>query len=154
MAFYVFTNLGIVVEHLNSLAVLTEVANVGGVSLGRGLGSLVQTAAFVGFMAASWKQHAYHIYLASLKKYTLPTGGAFNLIVAPHYTAECAIYLALAILSAPIDGMFNVTILCALAFVIVNLGITADGTKRWMVDKFSESGAEIEERWRMIPGIF
>ncbi|RMZ76776.1 hypothetical protein DV737_g4652, partial [Chaetothyriales sp. CBS 132003] len=154
LAFYVFANLGIVLDHLHSLPLLTQAADVGGTSLASALGSVAQTAALVGFAVASWKQHAYHVYLASLKKYTLPTGGVFNVIVAPHYTAECAIYLALAILSAPIGRVFNVTILCALSFVIVNLGTTADGTKQWMVVKFSESRAEIEKRWRMIPGLF
>ncbi|RMD42413.1 hypothetical protein DV735_g2745, partial [Chaetothyriales sp. CBS 134920] len=155
MAFYACVNLGILAEHLRSLSVLgsTEAAD-GGVLLGRGLGVWVQTTAFAGFVAASWKQHVYHRYLASLKKYTLPAEGAFRIIVAPHYTAECVIYLALAILSAPAGGKFNVTILYALAFTIVNLGTTADGTKRWMLVKFSENRKEIERRWKMIPGLF
>ncbi|RMZ84280.1 hypothetical protein DV738_g756, partial [Chaetothyriales sp. CBS 135597] len=155
MAFYACVNLGILAEHLGSLSVPgTTAADEAGVMLSRGLGVWVQTAALAGFVAASWKQHEYHSYLASLKKYTLPAEGAFRIIVAPHYTAECVIYLALAILSAPAGNKLNVTILYALAFTIVNLGTTADGTKRWMLGKFSEHREEIEQRWKMIPGLF
>jgi 3-oxo-5-alpha-steroid 4-dehydrogenase 3 len=65
--------------------------------------------------------------------------------------AECGIYLSLVLLQAPDEqGRSNWSLLCALVFVIVNLGVTADETKKWMMAKFPERRKEIEMRWRMI----
>jgi len=100
---------------------------------------------------ASRQQQEAHKHLASLKKYTLPTQGLFSNIVCPHYTCECLIYVGLAAAAAPRGHVFNPTLLCALFFVVANLGATANNTKRWYVEKF---GADKVPRWRMIPFIF
>ncbi|KAB8278842.1 hypothetical protein BDV30DRAFT_233303 [Aspergillus minisclerotigenes] len=104
------------------------------------------------FLFASGLQHDAHHYLFSLKKYTLPSHPLFRSIVCPHYTAECAIYLSLALLAAPRGEMINKTVLSAAVFVTVNLGVTASETKRWYMQKFGESS--VRERWNMIPWVY
>lgn len=113
------------------------------------------------FLLASGMQHDCHAYLASLKKpangenkseYQLPDHPAFNLSLSPHYFAECMIYTALSILAAPEGTWLNWTLVTALIFVVVNLGVTADGTRKWYREKF---GAEaVAGRARMIPSIY
>lgn len=104
------------------------------------------------FILASGVQHDCHAYLASLKKYSVPEHPIFRHLVCPHYFVECLIYLALAIVAAPSGRLVNWTIMCALVFVGVNLGVTADGTKSWYMQKF---GAEsMSGKWRMIPYVF
>lgn len=97
-------------------------------------------------------QYDAHAYLAGLKKYTLPDHPIFHNLVCPHYFAECLIYLALSIIAAPPGYMFNHTIFCALVLVAANLGVTADGTKRWYEQKFGIES--VKNRWRMIPFVF
>ncbi|OGM44620.1 protein DFG10 [Aspergillus bombycis] len=104
------------------------------------------------FLFASGLQHDAHHYLFSLKKYTLPSHPLFRSIVCPHYTAECAIYLSLALLAAPQGEMINKTVLSAVVFVTVNLGVTASETKRWYMQKFGENS--VRERWNMIPWVY
>lgn len=113
---------------------------------------------FVGvllFIMSSGIQHDCHVHLANLKSkpgdYKLPTHPAFQSIVAPHYTAECLIYLSLAIVGAPY-GLFNLTLTSALVFVIVNLGVTAAGTKGWYERRFGEES--VKAKWNMLPGIW
>jgi 3-oxo-5-alpha-steroid 4-dehydrogenase 3 len=104
------------------------------------------------FITASSMQHDCHVYLASLKKYTLPDHGLFKLVLCPHYTSECFIYLALAIAGAPEGHVLNRTWLMVLFFSVANLGVTADSTREWYGQKF---GADrIKGRWRMIPFVF
>ena len=116
--------------------------------------SLQALSATLLFVLASMWQHKYHQYLASLVKYTLPTRFGAKSIVAPHYTAECLLYLSLTILAAPRDQYLNRTLLGVTIFVIVNLGVTADGTQIWQLSKFKDRRPEIEKRWRMLPGLF
>ncbi|KAL2431557.1 hypothetical protein ABEF95_011442 [Exophiala dermatitidis] len=170
LAFYVVTNVAIWTEHIDSgTGTHVDVAQQKA-ARGSGTGTTQRVLRLLTprfllctllFFYASYKQHYYHSYLATLKKYTLPNGAAFRLIVAPHYTAECAIYLALAVLdvapqtqkqaqTSPISW----TLFCALVFVAVNLGVTADGTSTWMIHKFPEKEQEIRRRWRMLPGIW
>jgi len=104
------------------------------------------------FIIASGVQHDCHKYLASLQKYTLPTHPAFQRLICPHYTAECLIYLSLALIAAPEGELMNKTILTALIFVTVNLGVTADASKEWYEAKFGKES--VAGRWRMIPLIF
>ncbi|TVY47911.1 Polyprenol reductase [Lachnellula occidentalis] len=85
------------------------------------------------FIFASALQNDSHKHLASLKKYSLPQRGPFKQIVCPHYMAECLIYVALAIISAPPGQALNKTVLAGLGFVVTNLGVTADSTKKWVV---------------------
>lgn len=104
------------------------------------------------FILASGIQHDCHEYLASLKKYTLPEHHLFRSVVCPHYTSECFIYLAIAILAAPKGQMLNGTVLSGMGFVVSNLAVTADSTRKWYVEKF---GAEkLKGRWRMVPYIY
>jgi len=104
------------------------------------------------FVLASGVQNDCHRYLASLPKYTLPEHPIFVDIVCPHYTAECLIYLSLAFIGAPRGTLINKTIFTATLFCAMNLGATADSTKRWYIEKF---GAEkVSGRWRMIPVVW
>jgi 3-oxo-5-alpha-steroid 4-dehydrogenase 3 len=125
------------------------------------------------FMLASGLQNDVHTYLASLKTsssttttssssspsspsakshYVLPTHASFHLSLTPHYLAECIIYLSLSILAAPPGKLVNGSIFCALIFTVVNLGVTADGTREWYRKRF---GAEkIGDAARMIPGVW
>ncbi|KAE8349373.1 hypothetical protein BDV28DRAFT_151954 [Aspergillus coremiiformis] len=104
------------------------------------------------FLFASGLQHDAHQHLFSLKKYTLPSHPMFRRIVCPHYTAECVIYLSLALLAAPRGEMINKTVLSALVLVSVNLGVTAAATKCWYMQKFGENS--VRERWNMIPWLY
>ena len=120
------------------------------------------------FMLASGFQHDCHAYLAYLKKtkskaddgkenddadeYKLPTHPAFQALLAPHYTAECLIYLSLALVSAPQGELVNMTMGCAFAFVTVNLGVTAGATRSWYEQRFGPEA--VRGKWRMIPPIY
>jgi 3-oxo-5-alpha-steroid 4-dehydrogenase 3 len=104
------------------------------------------------FLFASGLQHDAHHYLSSLKKYTLPSHPLFRTIVCPHYTAECVIYLSLALIAAPRGEMINKTVLSAALFVAVNLGVTAGVTKCWYMQKFGEE--PVRGRWNMIPWVY
>ena len=77
------------------------------------------------YLVAAGVQHDCHAYLSSLKTYAVPDHPAFHRLVCPHYFAECLIYLALAIGAAPAGQIINRTLLCALLFVIANLGSSA-----------------------------
>ncbi|KAG0633274.1 hypothetical protein HOY80DRAFT_644235 [Tuber brumale] len=95
------------------------------------------------FIIGSGFQHDCHVYLASLEKYTLPVHPAFQRLVCPHYFAECLVYLGLAIMSAPKGGgPFNVTMLTALIFVGVNLGVSSMMNREWYIGKFGEKSME------------
>ena len=104
------------------------------------------------FIVASGIQHDCHAYLASLPKYTLPTHPIFQVIVCPHYFAECLIYLSMAILGAPNGAWINKTVASALLFVLVNLGATASISKEWYAQKFGKE--KVEGRWKMIPFVY
>ncbi|KAL8669569.1 MAG: hypothetical protein Q9168_005851 [Polycauliona sp. 1 TL-2023] len=104
------------------------------------------------FLLASGIQNDCHTYLASLPKYTLPDHPIFHTMVCPHYTAECVIYLSLAIIGAPDDAWINRTVFNALVFVVCNLAVTASTTKEWYIAKFGRE--KVGYRWRMIPFIF
>ncbi|THX48393.1 hypothetical protein D6D06_09124 [Aureobasidium pullulans] len=110
---------------------------------------------FVGcliFILASGVQHDCHAYLAFLKKYSVPEHPVFQRLVCPHYFVECLIYLAISIVAAPAGSLLNWTIVCALIFVSVNLGVTADGTRDWYGQKFGPDS--VSGKWRMIPFVF
>jgi 3-oxo-5-alpha-steroid 4-dehydrogenase 3 len=156
MAFYLVTNVAIWIEQLNfTLARPTaEKRSI--------LWTWRTMFCTLIFFAASNKQNTYHRYLASLEKYTLPDKYAFRYIIAPHYTMECVIYLAMAMLDAPVSfngqepfpELLNWTLICALVFVAVNLGVTADATKEWQRKKFRDESFETRQRRRMIPWIY
>lgn len=104
------------------------------------------------FLIASGLQHDCHHFLFSLKKYTLPDHPLFCGIVCPHYGAECLIYLSLTYLAAPPGQVVNKTMLSCLAFIAVNLGLTAQNTKTWYMQKFGREA--VQDRWLMIPYIY
>ncbi|KAJ5551601.1 hypothetical protein N7535_000454 [Penicillium sp. DV-2018c] len=104
------------------------------------------------FLVASGLQHDSHHYLYTLKKYTLPEHPMFRGIVCPHYGAECVIYLSLALLAAPRGEWINKTMLSCLAFVAVNLGLTARNTKQWYTQKFGQDS--VQGWWLMIPYVY
>jgi len=104
------------------------------------------------FVLASGIQHDCHKYLASLKKYTVPQRFWFQWVLCPHYTCECLIYVAIAVIAAPKGQMLNKTILAGLGFVASNLAVTADSTRKWYIERF---GAEkVAGRWRMVPHVY
>jgi 3-oxo-5-alpha-steroid 4-dehydrogenase 3 / polyprenol reductase len=104
------------------------------------------------FSFASGIQHDAHLYLNSLRKYELPSHPAFHSLISPHYTAECIIYFSLMFLAAPKGQLVNTTLLAAFIFVVVELGVSADISRRWYLQKF---GADrVGHRRRMIPGIW
>lgn len=110
---------------------------------------------FVGlpvFLLASGVQHDCHLYLASLKKYSLPSHAAFRSIVAPHYLAECLIYVSLVVVAAPQGLVLNRTLLAALCFVAVNLGITSSHSRRWYASNFGED--KVAGKWNMVPFLY
>ncbi|KAL8371526.1 hypothetical protein RB595_001356 [Gaeumannomyces hyphopodioides] len=104
------------------------------------------------FVLGSAAQCMCHRHLASLKKYSLPAQGLFQYLVCPHYTCECLLYLSLAAVAAPDGEILNQTIVSALLFVVVNLGATAHGTRKWYMDKFG--APSMESRWTMIPLVY
>ncbi|KAI9812136.1 MAG: hypothetical protein M1827_004802 [Pycnora praestabilis] len=104
------------------------------------------------FVLASGIQYDCHSYLASLPKYTLPVHPVFQHLIYPHYTAECIIYISLAFLAAPKGEMLNKTIVTALIFVAINLGVTAESGREWYVRKFGADS--VKDRWRMIPYVY
>ncbi|KAK3997234.1 hypothetical protein QBC44DRAFT_315520 [Cladorrhinum sp. PSN332] len=104
------------------------------------------------FLYAWINQYKCHKHLAGLKKYSLPQEGLFQYFVCAHYTCECLLYLSMAIAASPEGAWCNRTLLCAFAFVAVNLGVTASGTRKWYVQKFGIG--PIANRWNMIPFVF
>ncbi|TAQ87758.1 hypothetical protein B7494_g3921 [Chlorociboria aeruginascens] len=58
-------------------------------------------------------------------------------------STECLIYMAIAIVAAPKGRIFNTTILTGLVFVTSNLGVTADSTRRWYIEKFGTSDGNL-----------
>ena len=154
LLFYLVTPLALIIDTLPTLAPALTIDPWSLFTTLNHVPNLPEIVAVFTSLAMASQQHKQHTYLASLPKYTLPTEGAFRYLVAPHYRAECAIYLSLAVLSAPVGGFANWTVLCAFIFVCVNLTITADGTKKWMLEKFPEQRKEVVRRARMMPGVF
>jgi 3-oxo-5-alpha-steroid 4-dehydrogenase 3 / polyprenol reductase len=104
------------------------------------------------FLFAWATQFRCHAYLAGLKKYSVPDAGLFRHLVSPHYTCECLLYFSMAIAAAPEGRWCNRTMLCVLFFVIINLGLTAAGTREWYARKFG--ARSVSHKWNMIPFIF
>lgn len=116
-------------------------------------GSLLKMAVAVPAFLLAWvNQYRCHKHLAGLKKYSLPEAGMFRHYVCPHYTCECLLYLSMAVATAPGGAWCNKTLLCALIFITVNLGVTASGSREWYAQKFGASS--VASKWNMIPFIF
>jgi 3-oxo-5-alpha-steroid 4-dehydrogenase 3 len=105
-------------------------------------------------VAGHVQQHRAHAHLAGLRKYTLPHAGWFARVVCAHYSAECLVYLGLAVVAAPPTGALavNGTLAAAAAFVAVNLGVTGKGTMAWYREKFGEDA--VRGKWIMVPGVY
>ncbi|KAH8894842.1 hypothetical protein GQ53DRAFT_642613 [Thozetella sp. PMI_491] len=111
------------------------------------------TVAAIPLVLFAWvNQYRCHKQLAGLRKYSVPEGGLFRWFVCPHYFCECLFYASLALAGAPTGQLCNTTILTAVLFVAVNLGITAAGTRVWYADKFGPGS--VERKWNMIPFLF
>lgn len=108
------------------------------------------------FTQFSYKQHAVHKYLAGLNKYQVPDHPIYHEtnLICPHYWFEINIYLVFSILSAREMRILNVTMVCAMGFVIINLGVTADLTKKWLLEKFPRQRLEIAQRKKMLGSIW
>lgn len=104
------------------------------------------------FIIASKVQNACHVHLATLKKYTMPQHRLFSAVVCPHYTSECILYLAIAIVAAPAGQVLNRTVIAGLGFVFANLAVTADSTRTWYMEKFGADS--VAGRRRMIPYLY
>ncbi|KAK1861575.1 hypothetical protein I4F81_004158 [Pyropia yezoensis] len=136
------------------------------------------------FIAASGVQHWAHRVLACLRRgginrgsggggggvyrYSVPRGGAFEVVACPHYAAEVVLYAALAAAAAAASGPWGVppgggggggggadrdTWVGAaragcVGFVGVNLGITGRQTVRW----YRSRGGGM--RWALVPGVW
>jgi 3-oxo-5-alpha-steroid 4-dehydrogenase 3 len=104
------------------------------------------------FLLGWINQYRCHKHLAGLKKYSLPSAGMFRHYICPHYTCECLIYLSMAVATGPGGAWCNRTLLCALTFVAVNLGVTASGTRKWYAELFGIG--PVAHKWNMIPFVF
>jgi len=104
------------------------------------------------FVFAWVNQYRCHKHLAGLRKYSLPSDGLFSHLVCPHYACECLLYFSLAVAGAPQGQWLNRTLLCVTAFAVVNLGVTAAGTREWYADKFGQEA--VAKKWNMIPFVF
>ncbi|KAK4227705.1 hypothetical protein QBC38DRAFT_363511 [Podospora fimiseda] len=142
LAFYFFINISIFIEGASSSA-LRSAGETTPPILKLFLSSVL-------FLYAWTNQFKCHAHLSTLKKYSLPTKGLFQWFICAHYTCEVLLYTSLAIVMAPEGMIFNKTILAAVVFVGVNLGVTARGTRKWYENKFEEKVG----KWNMIPFIF
>ncbi|KAI5804369.1 hypothetical protein EDC01DRAFT_779262 [Geopyxis carbonaria] len=105
------------------------------------------------FIMASGAQHDAHAYLASLRKYSLPTGHPlFAGLVAPHYTAEVVIYGALAVMAAPQGQWVNRTVAAAAGFVGTNLAVAAGVQRKWYEARFGKRS--MDGKWNILPGVY
>ncbi|KAI0530143.1 hypothetical protein GGR58DRAFT_261963 [Xylaria digitata] len=144
-AFYLCTSVSIWVEGSGSIQ------GSGQSCPGIDFPSLKSIFASLVFLIAWFMQYRCHQHLAGLKKYSLPEDGLFRYLVCPHYTCECLLYLSMAVAAAPKGQFCNQTLTCAVLFVSVNLGVTANGTKLWYEERF---GRQVQGKWKMIPIVF
>ncbi|CAD6442964.1 b6018af8-a052-4748-8d21-04c424f847d4 [Sclerotinia trifoliorum] len=148
VAYYIFMGISVWIEGIATLNAIENPLDLIEISKP----SLKTSVAVPLFVIASVIQHECHKHLASLKKYTLPSHPFFRNIVCPHYTSECLLYIAIAIVAAPQGQTLNRTVLAGLCFVISNLGVTADSTRKWYVAKFGIDN--LKGRWRMLPYVY
>ena len=159
IAFYVFTNIAVWVEsgesrsdlHRDSATWRPTISNpLDAVNIFRVVGCTMI------FLWSSSQQFRVHQYLASLKQYRVPDHPIFTKtnVVCPHYGFEVYIYLAFTILTAQDTRILNITMLCATSFVAINLGITADLTKKWQMNQFPKQRPEIVARKCMLDSLW
>lgn len=99
-----------------------------------------------------YAQYYHHKLLAELPKRprTAPRGGLFGFIVGPHYLFEIVLYAHFAWLGADGNGPFHV---CSwpLLFTVVNLGVTAHASRRWLIE--SEAEGKVPD-YHLIPYVW
>mmetsp|Transcript_3248 Transcript_3248/g.3636 ORF Transcript_3248/g.3636 Transcript_3248/m.3636 type:complete len:161 (+) Transcript_3248:501-983(+) len=106
---------------------------------------------FITFTYASVQQHRAHQILASLRKrktdtsYKIPKGMWFSKLSCPHYFFEIVIYAQMTMVT---DIKPNIMLM--VAFVALNLSITATQTHSWYRQKFDSYP---EHRRAIIPYI-
>ena len=97
-------------------------------------------------------------------RYTLPSGRLFDLIVCPHYTAEVAVYVGLALVHSAVaaasgcaarEGAALRALPPALlaAWVAANLSATALHTRQWYALHFPAEAARVRRRAAIFPGM-
>ncbi|KAK0737029.1 hypothetical protein B0T21DRAFT_410499 [Apiosordaria backusii] len=151
VGFYVAMSVGVWVEGAGALLNNNNTTRANNLELERE--TMTKLAVAIPAFFYAWANQYYsHKHLSSLRKYSLPTEGLFRWFVCAHYTCECLLYLSMAVATAPNGGWVNRTVVCALVFVVVNLGVTASGTRRWYEQKFGRGA--VEGRWNMIPFVF
>lgn len=82
---------------------------------------------------------------AAPQVYVVPRGGAFELLVAPHLTAEVAIYAALALVAGDRLPLLR----WVAVWVASNQAISARSARQWYVATFGD--AFPHERWTLVP---
>ena len=148
IAFYVSFGIALWIEGLPALCSVDSVLE----SVTWSAPSLKSIIGIPIFILASGLQHDCHAYLASLPKYTLPIHPIFQVIISPHYFAECMIYLSLAIIAAPPGTLVNATISTALIFVGTNLSVTASNSKDWYGQRYGIDA--VKDRWIIFPLLY
>ncbi|KAH8663667.1 3-oxo-5-alpha-steroid 4-dehydrogenase-like protein [Tricladium varicosporioides] len=151
MAYYVVMGVAVWIEGIDTLCKSHSSDNILG-ALEFSMPAAKATTAIAIFSLGSITQFICHKHLAGLKKYSLPQHPLFRLVICPHYTSECLVYVAIAIMAAPQGYVLNRSVLAGLGFVGSNLGVTADSTKEWYSAKFGAKS--MENRWRMIPYVY
>lgn len=137
LAFYIFMNLALI---------STTVCQSTRTSL-----SITKTICIAVNLLAQIVQHVEHRHLAAARAKCKPgeyinlSQGLARYIVAPHYTAEIVIYLAMAVLNG-CDSNMDLIVL----WTIIILGTSAFQTDRWGRQKFADWG----HRWILIPLVF
>ena len=107
------------------------------------------------FVYASYNQFRCHVVLSRLREkknslYVLPMDSWFRETIAPHYGFEIMIYTALVTI---LHGR-NLTLMCALVWVIINLALLSIETKRWYLKKWPDKSELIAKKFRLIAGLF
>lgn len=110
-------------------------------------------ALFTGGSLLQWHSHRV---LAALRpqraqqqtqRYSIPRGGAFELVSSPHYLGEIALYVGLALLQPGNDRAKWPLVL----WVASNLSVTAHRTHRWYHSTFDDYP---RQRRRLLPWLF
>lgn len=111
------------------------------------------------FVYGSIHQSRCHKILARLRNdiskhdsHLLPNGDWFKYVSSPHYLAEIVIYVGIAIMVSSHTGKLHLSLYLMIAFTIINLSITANGTHQWYLDNFKDKVPK--ERRRIIPFLF
>ncbi|KAK9471126.1 uncharacterized protein V1510DRAFT_420924 [Dipodascopsis tothii] len=147
VVFYVGVATAVWIDSLDQIIAATSDRTLAGIFAGVDrAGALRMAAATALYVAAAASQTRSHLYLASLKKYTLPVEGPFRYLLCPHYTAEIAIYLALAVI-VPTTAMKAV-----LLWTTVGLCVSSRQTRDYYEARFGADA--VRGKWAVIPLVF